>query len=286
MKTYKYILALLLFVSCFSSLSAQNDGYVRDSFYKDNLKKALVQDTEKGTSSSMEELRKQLTNASIGFTLKENPQAPKLSPEEVYQKTRTAVLVLGKLYKKPNTEDWKLYQATAFVIDPDGLCVTNYHVFEEMWNGTVEEKGMGVMDIEGNYYPVTEVLCASKSDDIVVFRIDAEGKKLPYLSLGKEAAVGSDVFIVSHPAGNFYYFSSGKVTRKYWYPAQNSKRMSISASFALGSSGGPILDSQGQVIGMVAATVSLPSSRYVQMMVKEIIPVSAIRSLSKTVRKP
>jgi serine protease Do len=56
--------------------------------------------------------------------------------------------------------------------------------------------------------------------------------------------------------------------------------MSITADFAQGSSGGPVLDRRGNVIGVVAATLSLYNSdNNLQMVSKEAIPVSRIRAL-------
>lgn len=286
MKKSFYLIITLLLMTTGPGLHAQTDPYLRDTLYTNQLKQALTKDFEQGKHTPIEAIQAQLSGPGSPITIKSAQKNQKLTPAQIYKEAHPGVMVLGKLYRRPQDQDDKLYQATAFVIDPGGVCVSNYHVFGQLWNGSVEEKAMGVMDVEGNYYPIREVLRASQADDIVIFRIETNGTKLTALPLGQDPDVGSEVHIISHPANHFFYFSSGHVTRKYWYDALASKRISVSADFALGSSGGPILDARGSVIGVVAATISIPSARNQQMVAKEIIPATAIHNLLQTALQP
>ena len=62
-------------------------------------------------------------------------------------------------------------------------------------------------------------------------------------------------------------------------------RMAITADYAKGSSGAPVLNSEGEVVGMVSATNSIYYTREkgqnqnLQMVVKLCIPVAAISKL-------
>ncbi|MCT4602253.1 MAG: serine protease [Marinifilum sp.] len=57
--------------------------------------------------------------------------------------------------------------------------------------------------------------------------------------------------------------------------------MSISAEFAVGSSGAPVFNSKGNVVGVVSTTYPLSASKNPQMIVKEMIPVSSLKKLIK-----
>jgi S1-C subfamily serine protease len=58
--------------------------------------------------------------------------------------------------------------------------------------------------------------------------------------------------------------------------------MAITADYAKGSSGAPVLDDTGSVVGIVSATNSIyytPPQKNLQMVIKSCIPVDAIWKL-------
>ena len=57
--------------------------------------------------------------------------------------------------------------------------------------------------------------------------------------------------------------------------------MSITADFAVGSSGAPILNNSGEVVGVVSSTFIIPNKRNSQMVIKEIIPINSLKKLIK-----
>ncbi|MFV0553920.1 MAG: serine protease [Mangrovibacterium sp.] len=202
---------------------------------------------------------------------------------QFYRTFREGVLMMGKMSKCGQCPDDHITIASAFVISEDGVCVTNYHVFKQRDPSVVEDYiTLFVMDINQNIYPVVEVLAASKSNDLVMFRVDVQGEKLKPLSIGHDQLIGEPINLISHPDHKFYTYTQGHVTRKYFRPGTSSVRQSISAEFAHGSSGAPILDSCGNVVGVVAATQNvyyLPNNQGYQMTLKEIIPVSCLKEL-------
>jgi S1-C subfamily serine protease len=186
------------------------------------------------------------------------PLAPRdkaLSPEEVYKTALPSVFIIGSLYPEDDGF-WEVgTYATAWVIAADGVLVTNWHVFEDLQKGEV----FGAADIQGHVYPLTDFLGGDKTADVAIFRIAAKGLT-PLPVSPAYADVGSWVAALSHPGDLFYVFTQGTVTRYSTNKTEDGRRerwMNVTAEFASGSSGAPILNKYGAVVGMAASTLSL-----------------------------
>lgn len=273
----KYLFIMLLVVA-YQCTTAQNDVFNNDEAITKQLKDHLLKAYDSKDYVSFETFQTQFNTISAAKILTTTKEINYASNTALYKDGKKSTLILGKLFDITNNSKDYVYTATATVLTSDGICITNHHVFEKMAQGYTE-KMIGVMDHEGNFYKVTQVLASSENDDLAVFKIDTKGKKLEGLNLGELPEIGSAVHVIGHPKNAYYTYSTGVVSRRYIYAEEMSDRISITADFAVGSSGGPILNDNGQLIGMVAATVSIPDARAVQMVVKEIIPVSSIKNL-------
>jgi S1-C subfamily serine protease len=186
------------------------------------------------------------------------PETKALAPEEVYKTAVNSVFVVGSVYPKKDGK-WEVgTYATAWVLAADGVLVSNWHVFEDLNDGEV----FGAADSSGNVYPLTDFLGGSKTDDVAIFRIAAKDlKPLPVATT--YADVGSWVGVVSHPGDQFYLYTQGTVTRYSTNKNEDSKRekwMGITAEYASGSSGAPVLNKYGAVVGMSALTLSIDAN--------------------------
>jgi len=206
-----------------------------------------------------------------------------LNAKDLNASCKAGVLMMGKMYNCGHCPNDHISIASAFVISEDGVCVTNYHVFKSYDPARPNDYiTFFVMDTEKNIYPVLEVLAASKHDDLSIFKIDTKGHKMKALPLGNQQEVGSSVNLISHPDQRLYRYSQGCINRTYLKPGTAKLRQSISADFASGSSGAPILDDCGNVIGVVAGTQNItygPKEGIYQMTINEMIPVSRLREL-------
>jgi S1-C subfamily serine protease len=180
-----------------------------------------------------------------------------LSPEEVYKRALPSVFVIGSVYKGEDGEWQDGMYATAWVVAADGVLVTNWHVFEDLEDGEV----FGAVDHKGNVYPVIDFLGGDRVADVAVVRIDARGLT-PLPVAESYAPIGSWVAVLGHPGDNFYLFTQGHVTRYSQNRNDDGKRerwMGLTAEYAGGSSGSPVLDRYGSVVGMAALTLTLDS---------------------------
>jgi S1-C subfamily serine protease len=178
------------------------------------------------------------------------PSRAPLSGEESYRRAAAASVVIGSAYKCDKCSKWHHTLASGFAITADGVIATNHHVVA----GATGE-AMGVMTADGRFFPVVEVLAADKAHDVALLRVEAQD--LPFLPLRDDAPAGSPIRCYSHPASTFGCFSDGIITR--YYKMREPDRagatfMQITADYARGSSGGPILDACGNAVGMVAST--------------------------------
>lgn len=220
--------------------------------------------------------------ASVAVDLPQN--LPKVIDYETQAKS---VFVVASVYKCGKCSNWHLGgTATAWCLTADGLMVTNHHVFEK---ATGDSWGVGSVD--GKVYRITELLATNKAADLAIFRVDASG--LTPLPLGEDAAVGTAVSIISHPDRRCFFQSSGEVARYSKAPSQSPSKgatwMSVTADFAKGSSGGPVFNPEGQVVGMVSSTQSIsygPSAKDGkptgphQMVIRNCVPVAAMRAIT------
>jgi serine protease Do len=210
----------------------------------------------------------------------------KLAAEELYARSRPGVVILGALTKGEKRSDRRVFCATAFVVRKDGVLVTNYHLiatFQDMW-------AVGVMTDDGRVFPVKEVLAGDRINDVAVLKIAATN--LTPLPMAASAPIGATIYCLSHPALNtegtenaFFALTPGLVCGKYRIciggaPAVNV--LAVTTDYAKGSSGGPILNEHGAVVGIACQAIPVYHAEDqldVQMVWKFARPVSSILPL-------
>ncbi|WP_316788804.1 trypsin-like peptidase domain-containing protein [Pedobacter frigoris] len=202
------------------------------------------------TLTVLEELR---NNRMVKINIERDPMlSGKLTERQLIRKLERGTLIVNLAYKPSDTALIQINATTAYVIDGRGICVTNYHVGEEYAENPYSS--FSVMTVEGKSYPVIKVLSSSESDDLMVFQVDTKGDKLVTLPLGNVVTKETKIHVMGHPRGKFYQFSSGFVTgyTTSVLARKSCNIMSITADFNVGSSGGPIVDEFGNVVGTVS----------------------------------
>lgn len=175
---------------------------------------------------------------------------------DVYRRAREAVVIVGSIEKCAECSDWHMGAVSSgWLIAPNGLVATSYHVLEED-----SDQPLGVMFADGSVVGVQEVVAADRDGDAALVRV-ALDKERAWLPLAAETATGEDVYLVSHPDGRFYSLSEGIVSRVFIGPQEEGgdKRtwVTVTADYGAGSSGAPVLNRRGEVVGMVSSTATL-----------------------------
>ena len=189
------------------------------------------------------------------------------SPDQIYELRSRSVVVIGFLQP-----DGLISQGTGFVVNSSGVIATNFHVIDKP-----HAVAAGVLASDHSFYEIQEFLAGSPSDDLALIRID--GSDLPAIPLAQsDALVGSDLLAITHPESHYFSMTFGQTTRYFQKTrhAMPSLRMGVTADFSEGSSGGPLLDAFGNVVGVVSAI----AGNHSQMVHREAVPVSSLRRLA------
>ena len=134
---------------------------------------------------------------------------------------------------------------TGFVVRTDGWVATNFHVVR----GASE---ISVVFSDHHELPVVEVMNANRLHDLVILRVEARG--LPVLAVGDSDKVrpGDSVLAIGHPLGLEDTVSNGLISAVR-HVHTGLDVLQVSAPIAPGSSGGPLFNDHGQVIGVATA---------------------------------
>jgi S1-C subfamily serine protease len=141
---------------------------------------------------------------------------------------------------------------SGFVIDPRGYILTNYHVVEGA-------QSIEVVLGDQSRYPA-KYIGADQRNDVALVKIDPKGKQLVSLKLGDSGAlqVGQKVLAIGNPFGFQSTLTTGVVSA-LGRTVQTSQTTFIEeaiqtdAAINRGNSGGPLIDSHGEVIGINSA---------------------------------
>jgi serine protease Do len=169
--------------------------------------------------------------------------------------------------------------ATGFVIDPDGIVVTNDHV-------VADARSINVTTSEGKKLSA-RVLGQDASHDLAVLKVD--GTNLPAVELGNsdQVQVGDDVVAI----GNALDLDGGlSATRGIVsglhreIPTQTGGQLTgliqTDAAINPGNSGGPLVDAQGRVIGINTAIANPSTAQNVGF----VIPITQAKPIIDRLR--
>lgn len=245
----------------------------------------LGEQYSQGTTPPLPEVRAQLNSRKRATIELARASRRLASPADVYERCSASVVALGAVYKCNRCPHWHTGgTGTGWVIGRKGEIVSNFHVFSEGRNTNVV--AIGAMSRDGRCFPIREILAADRERDVAIARIDLSD--LPRLPVEIREAVGNAVSVIAHPSGDLFTFTQGHVSRYMKRPMESGGSpldwMCITADFAIGSSGGPVLNERGSVVAMVARTQTINAdpkseSPTTQMVVKMTIPAESILTL-------
>ena len=167
-----------------------------------------------------------------------------LSEEELVRQSKPAVVNI----QTTKTGGGVNSQGTGFNLAPQGMIVTNRHVVE----------GASAVEVtfsDGNRLFSQDIELIEGYDLAVV---NLNGKGLPFLPVVTDqmAEIGQTVTIIGNPRG-FQRVSSRGEVKEYYKTETGMLVFTIAAIIAPGSSGSPVLDEKGHLVGIIYATGTL-----------------------------
>jgi hypothetical protein len=174
---------------------------------------------------------------------KSAPPAPvKLSPGDIASKYSDAVVVLDNY----NNQGQRMLQGSGFIFSSDGRVLTNYHVIRGASRIVARMHDQTMRDAD-------YIVGLDTAHDIAVLKLYGDG--LPSVHLGNSSVVkvGDHVTLLGAPLGLESTLSDGIISAVRESAA--FRVFQTSAPISHGSSGGPMFDDYGNVVGLAVATI-------------------------------
>jgi serine protease Do len=160
------------------------------------------------------------------------------------------------------------FGGTGFLLEKSGIIATSYHI--------IKGKTLtGVIDYFGNEYKAS-LLAYNDISDIAILKITDNAFKaneLPYGLNSSSISLSDDVFTLGFPYGSLSY-GKGYLSSKYGYRG-DTNFVQISLPANPGQSGSPVLDGNGNVIGIISGKVETSEG---------VVFASKLKELSKVVK--
>jgi S1-C subfamily serine protease/regulator of sirC expression with transglutaminase-like and TPR domain len=161
------------------------------------------------------------------------------STEELARAIRDAVVVVVASDREGESRGL----GSGFVIGSDGVIATNFHVIGEGRPFKIQSAG-------GKTFEPLRILATDKPNDLAVVQVDA--KDLPSLELAdsESAKPGQPVLAVGNPFGLRHSVSDGVVAE--FRELAGRRMIQLAMPIEPGSSGSPVVDRQGRVLGIIS----------------------------------
>jgi len=163
------------------------------------------------------------------------------SAAKIFQRQANAIVLIGTADK----DNGKI--GSGFFVKEDGLIVTNYHLIHNAQKIYVKLKNNKV-------YSNVQLVNFDVKKDIAILRIHGQGFKKVKLGDSSDVAIGQRVVTIGNPLGLESTVSDGLISslRK---DDHGVKLLQISVPLSQGSSGGPLFNLKGEVVGITTASL-------------------------------
>lgn len=226
----KSVIILFVIFSLFSCNEySKKDVNIIEERYQEKINQKNKEIELKERELELKEKELQILNKQL------NDKPKELS--EIYKSVKKAVYLV---YTK-NENSYS--QGSAFVISSSGLTISNYHVFENasdaiLYNGQEKE------------FMITEILDYNKEKDYIIFKIGTTSNNLPTLKIANfTPEIGAECFAIGNPKGLTQTLSKGLISSI----RDDGKMLQTTAEITNGSSGGPLFNNYGEVIGITTS---------------------------------
>jgi S1-C subfamily serine protease len=193
-----------------------------------------------------------------------------------------------------NCDEWHLSLAGGYAIAENTIATCDHVIATKT---KMRDGFLVAVDHQGNVACGTAILARSAAMDAAIIKV--AGAEFTPVPLNSDVKQGAASYCFSQPLRQQGYFSAGIVNRFFREKDSGAEapdsidalrhlRVNFSNEWAPGSSGSPLLDSAGNIIGHVSTISGLSSgkNRPPLLMLRTGIPALAVQQLAKTTANP
>jgi len=221
------------FIDLLQKLPKEEQEYYAKKVYKNGFSLELLENVKKGKTIKVPTSRPVL------------PSLPKTKEEStknlpsIIKRIKPSVVIVFAYDDKGEF----LQLGSGFFISQNGDVITNYHVLQGASSAEAKTS-------DGKTYPITYIVAGDEQNDIIRLSVNIPSKYVLPLSLSKTTPeIGERIIVYGSPLGLENTVSDGIVSAIRDIP-DFGKVIQITAPISPGSSGSPVLNMKGEVIGI------------------------------------
>jgi S1-C subfamily serine protease len=165
--------------------------------------------------------------------------APELSAEDIFRLASPSVVLIETF----NESGERAATASGFIANESGAIITNYHVVRGAYSANVHLQ-------DGSTFPVQGVIGFDPYRDVAVIKVSNLGTKALSLGDSERIQIGDKLIAIGSPLALQNTVSDGLVS------GIRNGVIQTSSPISPGSSGGPFLNTHGQVVGIAVASIA------------------------------
>jgi len=221
----------LILTSCnYSDIKKDNDNLKIKLDEKEEIIRNQISEIEQG-KTEVNFLKMEVQR----LTEKKSNNKQEKNLSELYNEVKSSVYLI---YTQNNEG---VSQGSAFVLTSDGIAISNQHVFD---------KASAAIAINeyGDEFLISEIIEENKSEDYIIFRLGPLTNPIPHVNISSNKSnIGEKVFAVGNPKGLTQTLSEGIIS------SHRDNLIQTTAEITNGSSGGPLFNNYGKVIGITSS---------------------------------
>jgi S1-C subfamily serine protease len=170
------------------------------------------------------------------------PSQVRSTAGEIYKQAAASVVSIEGFDERGQVR----WTGTGFIVASDGKVITNYHVIRNSKQATVRLAN-------GDAYDSVEVMDIDRRKDIALLKIKAVDLLPIRIGTSSSSQIGDPVYSLSNAQGLDNSLSEGLISG--FRQMDGYRLIQITAPISHGSSGGPLFNSKGEVIGITSGSL-------------------------------
>lgn len=165
--------------------------------------------------------------------------------EQIQRSQRAQKAILDDIANKKADPIAANYTGTGFMVSGSGYIATSYHVISDADSVFIQNERFGILK--------AIVVRTDQVNDVAILKIEDEAYasvQLPFVISQTQSDLGAGVFTLGFPREEIVY-GEGTISAATGYK-QNVTAYQIAVPVNPGNSGGPLVNQQGEVVGMIS----------------------------------